>query len=641
MTQLLSPRKMPKPGSVSTVRPCASGPTRASSIPSVLNVVNGSMMSNLSSKSHIKEVTPLKLKATDSDSATAESRVPVRKTTSRDRSGTCSPNIPITPSSRMSGQASTGNANNLRPFWNSRCGEESKKLWLPIETGSVVSHSNWWNGSWKRMDVGSWFSIREWARPSTPSSQTTSSPSFRFSLAEPTVDANMVKKPRKLSQAAQTKKDQRDEERERKKQIAVAKADRKKACRKERPKPENPKPEKPKANACHKIRLQPDATCRDVLKQWFGAVRKTYNIALESIRDKEIDNFSEIWLKNRFVTSCNIPKKNSYLHETTPKHIREGAIKDLVQAYKTNWSKYDKDPNHKFDVKFRSKKDGQQAIVIPSIAISLMKSEHANESLVKMYPTYLTGMINYFTRSYDGSIDYDCRLSLDKLGRFYLHIPFRKDADVRDSQTGDGNSRGWAALDPGIRSFLTGYSPDGRAFDIGNTDVSRLYRLCLALDKLTSRTTQRRKFKRQTMLKAQVRARNKIRSVVDEVHWKTIRYLCSNYDNIVIPTFNVSQMVTKATRKINSKTARAMLTWSHYRFRCRLLEKASQLGCSVHVKTEEFTSKTCTSCGNVKENLGGAKTYICTKCGVRVDRDLNGARNIFMKNCKIEEPSLH
>jgi len=30
-----------------------------------------------------------------------------------------------------------------------------------------------------------------------------------------------------------------------------------------------------------------------------------------------------------------------------------------------------------------------------------------------------------------------------------------------------------------------------------------------------------------------------------------------------------------------------------YRFRCRLLEKANQLGSTIHVKTEEYTSKTC------------------------------------------------
>ncbi len=337
------------------------------------------------------------------------------------------------------------------------------------------------------------------------------------------------------------------------------------------------------------------------------------------------------------MTSCNIPKRDSYLHESTPKHIREGAIKDLVQAYKTNWSKREKNPDHKFEVKFRSKKDGQQAVVIPSVAVSLLRKEHAQESLVKMYPTYLTGQINYFTRSYNGPIEYDCRLSLDKLGRFYLHVPFSRHVEVRENQTDGDSSKRWAALDPGIRSFLTGYSPDGRAFDIGNTDVSRLYRLCLALDKLVSRTQQRRKFKRKTMLRAQVRARNKIRAIVDEVHWKTIRYLCERYEHIVIPKFEVSQMVVRASRRIRSKTARALLTWSHYRFRCRLLEKASQLGSTIHVRTEEYTSKTCTSCGNVKHDLGGAKTYRCVICGLKTDRDLNGARNIFLKNCTTEE----
>ena len=626
--------RTPKPGSVSTPTPFVNGPTPACCLLSAYPAVRDFTMSTPSSESHIKEVTlPQTRATTDSDSVTVEYPVTANATTSRDKSSSCDRNIPIIPSSKMSVLVSTGRGNSLRPFWNSRCAEESKKLWLPIETGSVVSRSNWSSGSWRRTDVGSWFSIREWRSHTTASSPTTSSPSSKFSIVERTAEGSTAKKPRKITEEAQKKRDEKAREREEKKEIAIARANRKKACRKERTIPENPKPEKAKANASHKIRLQPDTACREVLKKWFGAVRKTYNIALESIRDKKIDTFSEIWLKNRFVTSCNIPKRDSYLHETTPKHIREGAIKDLVQAYKTNWSKREKDPEHTFDVKFRSKKDGQQAIVIPSVAISLMKKAHALESLMKMYPTYLTGQINYFTRSHGGTIEYDCRLSLDKLGRFYLHIPFRRSVEVRENQTDGGNSKGWAALDPGIRSFLTGYSPDGRAFDIGNTDISRLYRLCLALDKLIGRTQQRRKFKRKGMLRAQVRARAKIRAIVDEVHWKTIRYLCTRYDDIVIPKFEVSQMVRRGSRRIRSKTARAMLTWSHYRFRCRLLEKASQFGCRVHVKTEEYTSKTCTACGNVKVDLGGAKSYRCANCGVKIDRDLNGARNIFLKNC--------
>jgi len=54
-------------------------------------------------------------------------------------------------------------------------------------------------------------------------------------------------------------------------------------------------------------------------------------------------------------------------------------------------------------------------------------------------------------------------------------------------------------------------------------------------------------------------------------------------------------------------------------------------GCRVFkaVVSEAYTSKTCGQCGNVKSNLGDATTYTCSTCGLVVDRDMLGARNVY------------
>ena len=104
-----------------------------------------------------------------------------------------------------------------------------------------------------------------------------------------------------------------------------------------------------------------------------------------------------------------------------------------------------------------------------------------------------------------------------------------------------------------------------------------------------------------------------------------------------VPTmrwFSYQKMVNKRAKRrvINNDTARRLLMWSHYKFRQRLLHKARQWGRTVVIVNEAYTSKTCTRCGWQNDQLGCAKVFICRECHLRIDRDVNGARNILLRN---------
>ena len=607
--------------------------------------------------------------------ATAECPVTPSPTISTGKSTTCFENSRTTKSSKISDRGSTGKEKVLKPFWNSRCTALSDKLWLPTETGCVASHSNSSSGYWRPTEHNSWFSIKEWTPTGNMmgrSYPTISSQSFRFSAVESTDDANTKKNQKdkmpstpnkKLTQTSKPKTEKqilmeikreqkvaeqierrlkREKEKEENRRRAMIRAAKKKACRKDTSSRCRVKPNKPAANCCRKIKIIPDKESSDVLKRFFGCVRKTYNTALASIKEKKIQKgcLTEYWLRNRFVTACNIPKRDSYLHETTPKHVREGAIKDLMAAFKSNWTKREKDPNHTWEMKFRSRKSGEQSIIIPSVAIKSIENENSNPNtkLLKIFPTYISGRITAHASSFqDVSIDYDCRLTLDKLGNFFLHIPMFVPVENQDRRNE------WVALDPGVVSFMVGWSPNGSAVDIGHSDVSRLYRLCHGLDRLIEETKSTKRRHRRRLEKAQFRMRKRIRNIVDEVHWKTIQYLCTRFTDIVIPDFRVQDMISrKGKRMIRKKTVRQMLSWGHYRFRQRLISKAALMDVRVHVRSEEYTSKTCGRCGTIGCGNLNNRSLTCFKCGYVVGRDMNGARNIFLKNCRAaenEEPS--
>ena len=81
-----------------------------------------------------------------------------------------------------------------------------------------------------------------------------------------------------------------------------------------------------------------------------------------------------------------------------------------------------------------------------------------------------------------------------------------------------------------------------------------------------------------------------------------------------------------------------MLTLSHYRFKTFLKQKAKQTGCIVEDVCEAYTSKTVSWTGEIAQKLGGRKV-IKDAYGMSMDRDLNGARGIFLR-ALVDKPWL-
>ena len=124
--------------------------------------------------------------------------------------------------------------------------------------------------------------------------------------------------------------------------------------------------------------------------------------------------------------------------------------------------------------------------------------------------------------------------------------------------------------------------------------------------------------------------RVRITNLINELHHQAARFLVDNFDLILLPTFETSDMVQRGKRKIRSKSVRSMLTFAHYRFQQFLLWKAWETGKQVLLVNEAYTSKTCSWNGEIVAKLGGQR-WIQSSDGLRVERDINGARGIFLR----------
>ena len=170
------------------------------------------------------------------------------------------------------------------------------------------------------------------------------------------------------------------------------------------------------------------------------------------------------------------------------------------------------------------------------------------------------------------------------------------------------------SLDPGIRKFMVGYDPDGKVVFIGKDAHKEIIQLLHEVDQTKEKKTWR-----------------KIKNKVSELHWKTISYLMKNYDHIMIPEFKISGMIKG--KKISKQTKRMMCMYSFCSFMTKLKYKCKKENKKMYVVDESYTSKTCTLCGKIN-NVGGSEKYKCEGCENEIDRDVNGSRNILIKNLK-------
>jgi putative transposase len=169
------------------------------------------------------------------------------------------------------------------------------------------------------------------------------------------------------------------------------------------------------------------------------------------------------------------------------------------------------------------------------------------------------------------------------------------------------------------------------------SDFSRIQRLAYHLDDLLSRMSKVGKQKKRRMRLAAARMREKVKNLVDELHHKTALFLVRNFDCILLPTFETSNMVKRSGRKIRSRTVRSMLTFAHYRFKQFIKHKAFEFGKTVLDVSEAYTSKTHPETGQLR-NIGGAKR-IKLQSGNWANRDDVGARNILLR-ALVDKPEL-
>ncbi|GIW89691.1 MAG: hypothetical protein KatS3mg109_0123 [Pirellulaceae bacterium] len=363
-----------------------------------------------------------------------------------------------------------------------------------------------------------------------------------------------------------------------------------------------------------RIRIYPD----DELA-YFDLVhlhRRAYNLAIEWLRSQgRIDFSRQVEIRRNIRNQV----REEWEGRKFSSDLADLAVDEAFDTARNCIRKWAK--GEKAKLRFRSRKDPSCGFAIRRLPKSvpypkILGSAHITEPI----PEEAVGSMARVTRRH---------------GRWYLVV--KKFITVRGREN---QARTVVSLDPGVRTFVTAFSPS-EAIKYGDGYASeRIFPLLQKKDSLIGKRQRLLNIKKKDEDRQwwfdQMRCVNrridrisaKIFDLQEDLHKRVAFDLVSNYDTIICPPFETQQMAAKEGRKLRKSSVRKMQQLGHYRFQMFLKWMCRKYGNKFVACSEAYTSKTRSWDGVIEEKLGGSTTI--TDGEIVVDRDINGARGIFL-----------
>lgn len=320
-------------------------------------------------------------------------------------------------------------------------------------------------------------------------------------------------------------------------------------------------------------------------------------------------------------------------YPNVPHCVIANVIKEFVSNVQGNLTKMEKGRIPDFEMKVRTKMKKSFSMSIDAMYIS--------KSGKSFYSEYMGSEFKAYDENFSWSkIKSEFKIIYEKYNKnFYVHAP------KYVWPTKIEGRKPLAVMDPGQRTFQTLYGLD-HVIDIGTgtgewleKEFKNIKKIDHKLKKGFKRYRYNKKLKKWTRKKkskyrrARARVCKKIQNFKDELHFKTINYLCKNYDRIMTTWFTFHQ-VSGPDSNLTTGIKDKLKSLSHGKFGQRLRHRCKEFGCHNPRVGEGFTTKTCGKCGTLNNHVGANEIYQCVnkECGNRLGRDANAARNILIKN---------
>ena len=369
-----------------------------------------------------------------------------------------------------------------------------------------------------------------------------------------------------------------------------------------------------------KVRLYLTDEQEILARKHIGCARFIWNYMLaEQIRrrentEKHLSRFDMI----KLLTPLKKQEEYKFLNEVSNTTLQI-ICSDLNQAYQNFFDKVKKFP--RFKTKHKSKmtfptRTGSEKFYFTKNYVQIEKLGHVKYKSSKPIPLG-RGMTKFINP----------RISLVN-NKWILSFSMEC-----ENQTFDTEHRERIGIDLGIKELAV-VSVNGEQINFHNINKSKRVRTLKHKLKHLQRKVSRKYRtngnyeKTNAILKTEAQIREihyhlaNIR--LNYIHQTTHRLTELYPEQITMEDLNVSGMMK------NRHLARAIAEQNFYEFRRQMEYKCEAKGIKLQFADRFYpSSKTCSCCGHIKKDLKlRDRTYICSECGLKIDRDFNAALNL-------------
>jgi putative transposase len=366
----------------------------------------------------------------------------------------------------------------------------------------------------------------------------------------------------------------------------------------------------------YRFRLRPNAEQRVLLAKHFGCTRYLYNYFLSQRQQQYLNNGKS----NGYFKDCEdltkLKKTLTWLTEVNSQSLQQ-TIKNLQAAYNNFFEGRTKFP------KFKTKHDKQSFRVPQNIKLVDGKL---------FIPKFKEGIKCIIHREVKEGISY-CTITKNKAGQYYCTLMVEKEIEhlpQTDKVVG---------IDIGIKTLVV----DSNGVEYANVKPYRsmkrkIKKVQRKLSYSRYKTTDK-KSKRIMKLRRQLaRIHQKVKDVrMNHLH-QTTRKLIDENQVICVETLAVKNMMK------NHCLAGAIADCGWYELIRQLQYKAEWYGRTI-VQIDRFypSSKTCSACGRIKQDLWLSDREWTCPCGEHHDRDVNAAKMVLkqgLNQLRAERPKV-